>query len=372
MAKKSRSLREAKAEKVKKKRRARRRKRAAVLIIEILIFIILLAIGYVMVNYDKIKSSDFDISNVWMNEGVEKEGYITFALFGGDSREGELGAGTHADTIMVASIDNQTKEIKLISVYRDTTMRQEDGEIVKANAAYFTGGPQEAISMLNRNLDLDIEDYVAVDFKVVTDVIDLLGGIEVDVTEDEATEINKYIYESATVAGKAANPVSAGVQNLDGVQALTYARIRKNVGGDYARAERQQVVVQKVFEKVKQTDLSTINEIINQVFSQVSTSFTLTEIIKLASGATKYSIGGTDGFPFERTDGSVEGLGSVVIPLGMVENVEELHVFLYPNLSYTASEMVQDIAADIEYLTGYTREDYIAVESSENTSDTEE
>ena len=358
MARSGRSLREAKAEKAAKKRIARRRKRAIFLIVEILILFVLLAVGYVMVKYGKIQLNVFGDGDIQINDGIEQDGYTTIALFGGDSREGQLEAGTHADTIIVVSIDNETKEIKMASVYRDLVTKQEDGEIKKANNAYFVGGPQEAINLLNRNLDLDIEHYVTVDFKALADAIDLLGGIEVDVTADEATEINNYIEETAMVAEKKAIYVSEGTQTLDGVQSVTYARIRKNVGGDYARTERQRLVIQKVIERVKQTDLATINDIIDEVFPQVSTSFTLTELIKLAAGVTKYNMGESSGFPFERTDGSVEGIGSVVIPLGFVENVEELHAFLYPNDDYTVSQTVQDIASEIEYLTGYTREDY--------------
>lgn len=365
MAKRGRSLKEAKAEKAARKRRAKRRRRAIFLIVEILILAALLAVGYVMVKYGKIQLNMFGTGDILFNEGVKQEGYTTIALFGGDSREGQLEEGTHADTIIVAAINNDTKEVKLVSVYRDLMMRQISGNIKKANNAYFVGGPQEAINMLNRNLDLDIEHYVTVDFKALADTIDLLGGIEVDLTEDEATAMNEYIGETAMVADKEAIYVTGGLQTLDGVQAVTYARIRKNVGGDYARTERQRVVLQKVVEKVKQTNLSTINAIIDEVFPQVSTSFTLTELIKLAAGAMQYELGETSGFPFEYTDGSVEGIGSVVIPLGFVENVEELHQFLYPQDEYTVSQTVQDIATEIEVLSGYTREDYEQPDSGE-------
>lgn len=358
MAKSGRGLKEAKAEKAARKRKARRRKRAIFLIVEILILFSLLAVGYVMVKYGKMQLNVFDDEDIQINEGIKQEGYTTIALFGGDSREGELEAGTHADTIIIASIDNETKEIKLVSVYRDTLIQESDGELKKANSAYFKGGPQEAINMLNRNLDLDIGHYVTVDFKALADTIDLLGGIEVELSEDEANAMNEYIWETASVAEKDAISVSAGNQTLDGVQAVTYARIRKNVGGDYARTERQRFVIQKVVEKVKQTDLITINEIIDEVFPQVSTSFKLTELIKLAAGVLQYELGETGGFPFERTDGSIEGVGSVVIPLGFVENVEELHAFLYPNDEYEVSQTVRDIATEIEELSGYTRDDY--------------
>ncbi len=352
--KQGRSLKDAKAERAAKKKRARRRRRAIVLIVEILILFCLLGIGYVMMKYGKFQLNFFGDGDVLINEGAKKDGYTTIALFGGDSREGELEAGTHADTIMVVSIDDDTKEIKIVSVYRDLMTKQSDGEIKKANNAYFKGGPLEAINMLNQNFDLDIEDYVTVDFKAMADVVDLLGGIEVDVTDEEAAEVNNYIEETATVADKKAKKISGGLQTLDGVQAVTYARIRKNVGGDYARTERQRVVLQKMAEKVKQTDLSTLNEMINQVFPQVSTSFTLKELIALASGVLQYELGETSGFPFEKTDGSVKGIGSVVVPLGVVENVKQLHTFLYPKAEYTLSDTVKEIGEEIETLSGYT------------------
>ena len=364
MANRGRSLKEAKAEKAAKKRRARRRKRAFFMIMEFLILFVLLAVGYVMVKYGKIQLNAFGDGDIVFNDGVKQEGYTTIALFGGDSREGQLEAGTHADTIIVATIDNETKEIKLMSIYRDTLVKETDGSLKKANNAYFQGGPQEAINMLNRNFDLDIEHYVTVDFKALADTIDLLGGIEMDVSAEEAVETNKYIVETAMVVDKEVNYVSEGVQILDGVQAVTYARIRKNVGGDYARTERQRLVIQKVLEKAKQTDLVTINAIIDKVFPQVSTSFSLGELVKLAAGVLQYELGETSGFPFEHADSSIEGVGSVVVPLGVAENVEELHAFLYPKDEYTVSQTVVDIASEIEDASGYTREDYEKMEGS--------
>lgn len=356
--KQGRSLKAAKAERAAKKKRAKRRKRVIVLVVEILILIMLLSIGYMMSKYGKIQLNMFDDGDILKNEGAEKEGYTTIALFGGDSREGELEAGTHADTIMIVSIDNESKEVKISSVYRDLIIKRPDGKLGKANSAYFYGGPKEAINMLNQNFDLDIEDYVTVDFSAMADVVDLLGGIEIDVTDAEAEEINRHIDGTAEAVGKKAKHMKGGLQTLDGVQAVTYARIRKNVGGDYARTGRQRIVIQKLAEKVKETDLTTLNNIIDTVFSQISTSFTMKEIISLASGVLQYELGEANGFAFEYTDGAVEGIGSVVIPLGVVENIEELHAFLYPKDKYAPSETVNNIAQEIETVTGYTREDY--------------
>ena len=216
--------------------------------------------------------------------------------------------------------------------------------------------------MLNKNLDLNIEDYVTVDFKAMADAVDLLGGIEVDVTEAEAEELNHYVDETAMVAGKNAEHIEAGLQTLDGVQAVTYARIRKNVGGDYGRTERQRLVIQKMAEKAKKMDLTTLNNMIDEIFPQVSTSFTMKELFSLATGALQYELGETSGFAFEYTDGSMEGVGSIVAPLGLKENVEELHGFLYPKQEYVVSDTVVEISQQIESTTGYTREDYVSTE----------
>lgn len=343
----------------KKRKKSRRKKRVLFLLAEIVILAILLGVGYVILKYDKFQVTSFDEGEIKVNDGANQEGYKTIALFGGDSREGQLEEGTHADCIIVASIDNQTKEVKMTSVYRDTLMEQANGELKKANNAYFVGGPKDAINMLNQNLDLDIQDYVTVDFKALADTVDLLGGIEIDIKEEEIQYMNEFLEETAQVAGKEANFIeAAGVQRLDGSQAVTYARIRSTAGGDYTRTERQRLVLEKIFDKVLHTKLGTINKIIDKVFPQVSTSFSLKDLLTLAAGTAQYQLGETKGFPFELTDGNVEGVGSSVIPLGFAENVQELHEFLYPKDEYTVSEEVRAIAGEIESLTGYTRADY--------------
>lgn len=351
-------LQSRKTTKQKAKLKKRRMKRAMVLIAEILILAVLCGTAYVMKKYDKFQTVTFSEGEIQSNEGVRKEGYMTVALFGGDSRNGVLEAGAHADTIIIASINNKTKEVRLASVYRDTVTKQVNGKIKKANYAYFAGGPKDAINMLNKNFDLDIQNYVTVDFKALADVIDLLGGIEVNVTDTEAKEINNYIDETGDVVKKESIHLkNGGLQKLDGVQAVTYARIRKNVGGDYKRTERQRIVIEKVVEKAKTTNINTINKIINKVFPQVSTNFTLNDMIKLAAGALNYELKETTGFPMETANGRIEGLGSVVIPVGLEENVKELHDFLYADQMYNGpTDTVQEIAREIEELTGITRE----------------
>lgn len=375
MSKKKKQLKAVQAAKMRKKRRNKRRKRIFVLTAEVIILTFLLGTAYVMAKYDKIQRVEIDSENVTVNEGAVKEGYTTVALFGGDSREGQLGAGTHADTIIIASIDNKTKEIRLVSIYRDTFLKQKDDKYNKANSAYFRGGPEEAISMLNENLDLDIEDYVTVDFKALVDTIDLMGGIEIDIQEEEVQYMNEFLQETADVAGTEANFIEhAGEQKLDGAQAVTYARIRSTAGGDYKRTERQRLVIEKIFEKAVKTKISTINKIIDKVFEQVSTSFSLKEALGLAAGVADYQLGETAVFPFEKQDDvRYKNCGSVVVAQGLAENVQELHTFLYPNEEEKpVSDTVQQISDDIAYLTGVTRPKELDEEKTEGeeTSDT--
>lgn len=368
MAKRSnRQLKAVQAAKARKKRRNRRRKRAIILIVEIIILLMLSGTAYVMAKYDKFQKVDINSDDIKVNEGVKLEGYTTMALFGGDSREGQLEAGTHADTIIIAVMDHDKKEIRMASVYRDTLLEQEDGSYNKANYAYFSGGPVDAINMLNKNLDLNIEDYATVDFKAMADVVDLIGGIEIDVTDAEADMLNKYLGETAKVAQKEAHKLSGGgTYNLDGPQAVTYARLRKLEGGDYKRTERQRLVIQKIFEKAVKMDVGTLNKIVDTVFPQVSTSFTLKEIVNLGSAGITYELAESTGFPFDRDDSTRYHGTSVVIAQGLAENVQELHEFLYPGEeTYVVSDTIQSISDDIMNTTGVVRPKELDEEPSE-------
>lgn len=347
----------------KKTGKKRTAKRFIFLFVEIIILAALSVVAYAMFKYDKFQKVSLDETDIQINEGVEKEGYTTIALFGGDSRDGVLEEGTHADCIIVASIDNQTKEIRMSSIYRDTYLKQRDGDYKKANNAYFVGGPKDAVNMLNENLDLAIQDYATVDFKALSDAVDLLGGIEIEITEEEIGEINSFIDETAMVAEKEAiHLTEPGIQTLDGVQATTYARIRSTAGGDYKRAERQRTVIEKILEKVKTTNVVQLNSMIDVILPQVSTSFGLTELVALAADVTQYSLGETAGFPYELAGDTFPACGFVNVPLGHAENVQELHAFLYPKESYGPSETVLTIADEIVNNTGYTRSDAGTIE----------
>lgn len=310
---------------------------------------------YVMAKWNKIDTQEIKAEDLIINEEVKQnkeidlgDGYTNVALFGVDSRDGNLGKGNRTDCIIVASLNNETKEIKMVSVYRDTLLDLSEGTYQKCNAAYSYGGPVMAVNMLNMNLDLDIRDYVTVDFGAIADAIDLLGGIEIDVTDEEAYYISEYLQETADSAGKEAHFLDYGGHLLlDGAQATTYARIRSTAGGDFTRTERQRLVIEKMFEKAMTADLGTINAIVDAVFPQVSTSFTLQEVLTYASAYNQYTLGDNMGFPADNTTDTLSELGSVVIPQDLVSNVTQLHEFLFGTTDYTPSSTVQTINANI-------------------------
>lgn len=187
--------------------------------------LVILAGGlYVFSRLNKMQQVNIKPGDVIVNKEVqEKEpevanSYTNIAFYGVDSREGQLTIDAHSDALMVASINDKTKDVKLVSVYRDTYLDNTNGEYRKATECYFYGGPTRSISMLNKNLDLDIQDYVTVDFNVVADVVDAIGGVEIDVQQDEIQWLNGYQTEGSQVTGKEIVEVTqAGPQTLNGL-----------------------------------------------------------------------------------------------------------------------------------------------------------
>lgn len=312
---------------------------------------------YVAAKLGQLDTQEIPKEDIVINEGVEQlaslgEGYLNVALFGVDSREGDLEKNTRTDCIIIASLNKETKEIKMASVYRDTLLDLSEGTLQKCNAAYSFGGPKQAINMLNMNLDLDIQNYVTVDFKAIADTIDFLGGLDIELTEAEVKYIGDFIGETGDVAGRDRSDVhyveGAGLQHLDGVQATTYARIRSTAGGDFTRTERQRLVIEKIVEKLMKSDLATINKIIDEVFPTISTNFTMTEILSYAKYFNQYKLGENTGFPIDKATDTVSGLGSIVIPVSLEDNVKKLHEFLFgTEEGYTPSDKVQSISNKI-------------------------
>lgn len=339
----------------KEKRNRKKSGRIVKTIILIVLLLILAVAAFAATKFSKINRTKID--DVHTNDITEESkkvmsGYTTIALFGLDNRSNGSYSAGNSDCIILASINNATKEIRMASVYRDTYLDIGEGKYNKANAAYQKGGPKQAIEMLNKNLDLAVQDYVAVDWNALVETIDLLGGVDIELTQREAELTMGYIDEIAEQTGNAVEYPSEGLQTLSGVQATAYARIRYTEGWDYKRTERQRLVINKIFEKAKSADVMTLNKIIDTVFPDISTSLSNAEILSLASSVASYSMGENTGFPFEKAAsqqgaGALGGPKDIVVPVNLDNNVLELHKFLYDEENYTVSAQVQEISNSI-------------------------
>ena len=342
----------------------KRQKRILLLVVEVLVLLVLAVLLFVVSKLSKIEKSEVPLENIEINEGISEEtqeiisSYTTIALFGLDNRSnGKLSTG-RSDVIIIATINNDTKEVKMCSVYRDTFLDTGNGTFKKANAAYSEGGPEQAINMLNKNLDLAITDYVTVDFNAVVECVDLLGGVEVTVTEDEAIFMWGYMDEISKLTGKESEYLpGAGTYNLDGVQACAYARIRATAGSDYKRTERQRTIIAAMVDKAQQSNLSTINKVIDAMFGDIQTSFSNADLLSLASQVFNYKLGENSGFPFSKNNITIGSKGNVVVPCDLESNVIQLHEFLYNNTEYVPSDTVKANSVKISNETGFSQGD---------------
>ena len=334
------------------------------LIVEVIVLVgAIAALGLILKTTDKDTGIvKYDIDDVEVSSDVKgkwsevEETYTNIALFGVDARNGKLSTGTRTDTIMILSVNNNTGESRLVSVYRDTYLNLGNDVYNKCNAAYAKGGPEQAISMLNMNLDLYITDFVTIGFEGMMEVVDAVGGVEIDIKENEIKHLNNY---QASMYATEENPnnlttdyvaiTEPGLQTLSGYQAVAYCRIRA-VGNDFGRTERQRKVLQAVLDKAKTLSASQLNDIADDVFPMVATSLDLDEILSLVSGVSSYEIVGSSGFPFDTniTTGKIGSKGSCVIPMDLATNVELLHEYLYPEIEYTPSPEVLEYSDIIE------------------------
>lgn len=249
----------------------------------------------------KLTSMSTDISKNYIDLGIDEETLaeleelklknnfnsdeiVNIALFGVDSRSENNSGNSRSDSIIIVSIDKKHNKIKLSSIMRDTYSNISGRGYDKINHAYAFGGPELAIKTINQNFGLDITDFVTVDFFGLEKIIDTLGGVTVEVKSNEINELNKYIKEVANIEGKTPTLItSSGVQTLNGMQAVSYGRIRKVGNGDYERTDRQRTIIISMIEKLKKAGLSGSIKIASQCSSFVTTSFSMAEGVKIAT-----------------------------------------------------------------------------------------
>ena len=327
-----------------------------------IVILALMVVGYMYfwtnekldaIQYEEIKEED-----IVKNEGAndDQKGYKTIALFGIDSRSTDsMKEGNRSDTIMIASINQDTNEVRIVSVYRDTILEIADGSglTAKVNAAYSYGGPELAINTLNANLDLEITDFVTVNFLALSKTIDNLGGIVIHVEENELQMLNACITEQINITGIYSEGVfTTGDLLLNGTQATGYARIRSTDQGDITRTERQRDVLNKILQKAKTADMETLENIIDDVFPNVCTSISKDEMISLAKGLLEYEMGPSVGFPLAYMPYDHGTKGSILVPADLSTNVSALHEFLFGTENYIPTQSVQNISMKIQTETG--------------------
>lgn len=344
----------------RRRRRKNKNKMKALVAIEVLVMIVLVVVLFVVYKLDLADTDNKkSVINATVNDEVQAQvedasdswkmgGYTNIALFGVDSRDGNLDKGARTDTIIIGSLNNSTGDIKLCSVYRDTYLNIGNDTYNKANSAYSHGGPDQAIQMLNTNLDLDIDQYITVDFKALVDVIDALGGVEINVTDEEIHFLNDYQIGTAEETGdKIIKVTKSGLQTLNGLQATSYCRIRYTKGDDFKRAERQRTVLMQVAEKLKAADVSKLNSVIDAVFPEVKTSFSKEELLAYAAKAATYTVADQSGFPADHSTGTMGSAGSCVVANDFASNVTALHQFLFGDSEYSPSSTVQNISEKV-------------------------
>ena len=280
---------------------------------------------------------------------VDVDGYINILLLGVDSRNMDNIDGTRSDAIMVVSINKDTNDVKVISVYRDTFLKMGDSTSYdKITHACSYGGPELSMKTLNQVMDLNISNYVVVNFKAVADLVDAVGGITVNVEDYEIQQLNKYTIQTAKNIGRENYKLveSAGTQTLEGVQAVSYGRIRKGVGDDFKRTERMRTVLTLVFNKMKTMSFSEIKGLIDMMTPQVKTNLNTNDVLALGFRLPSFNIIGSVGWPYNVTSGYINGV-SYVFPNDLAANATKLHQEVFNQQDYTPSSTVVSISAEI-------------------------
>lgn len=277
------------------------------------------------------------------SEAVEEKHVETYCFFGVDSRNEDKKG--NSDVVMLVRLDHDKKDAKVISVYRDTLM--DTGGITKCNAAYAYGGAFYAVDTLEKNLDIDIRGYAAADFSSAIRIIDALGGVDIETTDEEKYYANRYVREMNELYDTSVPDITG--DHLNGTQAVAYSRVRYTEGWDFKRTERQRTVLSLVAEKIRSADKSKQEEIFAEIASNVYTNLNEDSMEKIAEALMNYDLTADQGFPVYKKGIHISGLGDCVMPTTLSDNVVWLHKYLYDE-DYVPSETVKEISGEIEKL----------------------
>ena len=314
-----------------------------------LLLIVALCVGgifvYLVKSLNTIENHPLSDVTLCGEQDANIKNYTNIALFGVDSRANDLRKNTRSDSIIVASINNKTHDVKLVSIYRDTYVKIHDHGCTKINHAYAYGGPDLAVNTLNKNFDLNIKDFVTVNFSALTNVIDELGGVELTIKKEELKWVNAYGHDVAKINGQKYTK-HPGKQTVTGVQATGYCRVRYTKGGDFTRAERQRTVLQAIFAKAKKSSPTALISAMNKIFPQIYTSLSTSDILSLMKYLPFYEIGDQQGFPYKLS--CHRGRDGIYydFPTTLVSNVKKLHKELFGTDNYEPSKLVHTISKE--------------------------
>jgi len=346
--------------KKRKKKKSGRGLKAATAVVLILVLVItgtvFAGIAIAKNTLDNVGRIKIDPDAIGINPEVDEElsNYRNIALLGIDSRDMDSDSGVRSDAIIIASINEETGEIKLFSVYRDTMLHLgDDVGLDKVTHAYYYGGAEKVLYTLNKNLDLNIKEVAVVNWKAVADTVDALGGIEIEILDSEISEMNKYIHDTQNNIGGSDEEIEkAGKQTLNGVQAVTYARIRKDaLTGDYRRNERMKIVVKATFEKAMQMDVSALKTISNDILPQIKTNMSSRDMLGLVMNIASYEMTDSVGWPYVTRGWT--GAAWYGPPVTLNSNVTQLHEEFFAQPEYVPTDDVQSISGNISATTGY-------------------
>ena len=284
---------------------------------------------------NKTTKIEINKENIGITEEVEEklsqysDSIINIALFGVDADENGVG---RSDSIMIATIDTVHKKLKLTSIMRDSYVDIEGKGYDKINHAYAFGGPELAINTINRNFDLNIKDFVAVNFSTLPKIIDKLGGLDIDVDLEELNYINGYINDINRINGTSSPNISTtGVHHMDGTQALAYCRIRYTSGGDYKRTERHREVLSALFSKALTLNITEYPWLLNEILPMVETNLKSSDILDLGSEVLKMSKATLEQERFPR-DGYCQGEminGIYYLTFDKATTLDQIHNYIF-------------------------------------------
>lgn len=299
------------------------------------------------------KPEDFAIS---AKAAEELKGYRNIAILGTDGRADESYDVSRTDAIIILSFKKSNGDLRMISVMRDSYLKFEyfDGELIldKVTHANVFGGAVNTCAALNRSLDLNIDEYVLFNWKAVSDAVDALGGITINVKENEIRDLNKWGPETAeNVGGTYTEITKAGKQTLDGVQATTYCRIRKSSGGDSSRTGRYKKVVTATMKKAL-TQPWKLQDLSKNVFPNIRTNMTQTDILTLLPLAVRMDMQSSISWPKEYYAGLLSDGISYVVPITLESEVQQLHKKAFEQKNYKLSDQAAQINEEIIYSTG--------------------